>query len=129
MGAASLIELFDEKYYSQLPGGILESFGRLFKNDLQVFVYPLRPHHTDPMTTLETLEVAPELRKLHGYLTDRGSFKQLDNFTPEYLHIFSRDVLHRIASQDTEWEKMVPSAVAEMIKTRAFFGYVRARPE
>jgi len=129
MGAASLRKLFDEKYYSQLPGGILESFGRLFKNDLQVFVYPLRPHHTDPMTTLETLEVAPELRKLHGYLTDRGSFKQLDNFTPEYLHIFSRDVLHRIATQDTEWEKMVPSAVAEMIKTRAFFGYVRARPE
>jgi hypothetical protein len=81
------------------------------------------------MTTLETLEVAPELRKLHGYLTDRGSFKQLDNFTPEYLHIFSRDVLQRIARQDTEWEKMVPSAVAEMIKTRAFFGYVRARTE
>src|SRR6201997_918944 len=44
LGAASLIELFDEKYYTQLPGGILESFGRLFKNDLKVFVYPLRPH-------------------------------------------------------------------------------------
>lgn len=32
LGAPSLIELFEEKYYTQLPGGILESFGRLFKS-------------------------------------------------------------------------------------------------
>ena len=42
MGAASLIELFDEKYYANLEGGILEAFGRLFKNDLKIYVYPLR---------------------------------------------------------------------------------------
>ncbi len=33
LGATSLLELFDEKYYSELDGGILEAFGRLFKND------------------------------------------------------------------------------------------------
>ena len=31
MGAASLCELFDERYYCGLEGGILESFGRLFR--------------------------------------------------------------------------------------------------
>jgi hypothetical protein len=31
MGVPSLIDLFDEKNHAQLPGGILESFGRLFK--------------------------------------------------------------------------------------------------
>ena len=41
MGAASLVELFDEKYYTSLDGGILESFGRLFKNDLKLLIYPL----------------------------------------------------------------------------------------
>ncbi len=41
MGAGSLCELFDEKYYAQLDGGILESFGRLFKNDLKLYIYPL----------------------------------------------------------------------------------------
>jgi hypothetical protein len=127
MGAASLIELFDEKYYTQLPGGILESFGRLFKNDLKVFVYPLRAHETEQMTTVENLEVAPELRKLYGYLADRGSFVQLDNFRPEYLSIFSRDVLKRIAAHDETWESMVPKEVAEMIKKRGFFGYSKNR--
>jgi len=127
LGAASLIELFDEKYYTQLPGGILESFGRLFKNDLKVFVYPLRPHEQAQLTTVENLEVAPELRKLYGYLTDRGSFIQLDNFKPEYLTIFSRDVLKRIASHDETWEAMVPDQVAEIIKKRGFFGYSKHR--
>lgn len=127
MGAASLIELFDEKYYTALPGGILENFGRLFKNDLKVFVYPLREHQTDEMTTVENLQVAPELRKLHGYLTDRGSFIQLDNFNPDYLHIFSRDVLKRVAAQDESWEKMVPQQVADIIKKRGFFGYSKQR--
>ena len=129
MGAASLIELFDEKYYTALPGGILESFGRLFKNELKVFVYPLRPSESAPMTTVETLEVAPELRKLYGYLADRGSFMQLDNIKSEYLHIFSRDVLKRIAAHDASWEQMVPAEVAEMIKKRGFFGYARGKVE
>jgi len=129
MGAASLIELFDEKYYTALPGGILESFGRLFKNELKVFVYPLRPSESAPMTTVETLEVAPELRKLYGYLADRGSFMQLDNIKSEYLHIFSRDVLKRIAAHDASWEQMVPAEVAEMIKKRGFFGYAKGKGE
>jgi hypothetical protein len=128
MGAASLIELFDEKYYTALPGGILESFGRLFKHELKVFVYPLR-QQTNELTTVENLQVAPELRKLYGYLADRGSFVQLDNFNPEYLHIFSRDLLKRIGANDDTWEQMVPPEVAEMIKKRSFFGYSKQRAD
>ena len=129
MGAASLIELFDEKYYTQLPGGILESFGRLFKNDLTVFVYPLRAKDNAELVTVENLQVAEELRKLYGYLADRGSFMQLDNFKPEFLHIFSRDVLKRIAAGDAAWEQMVPPEVAELIKKRGFIGYSKTRTD
>jgi hypothetical protein len=38
----SVYELFAEKHYADLPGGILENFGRLFKNDLKIYVYPLQ---------------------------------------------------------------------------------------
>src|SRR3712207_3845223 len=41
MGVPSLIGLFDEASHAHLPGGILESFGRLFKNDLVLYVYPM----------------------------------------------------------------------------------------
>jgi hypothetical protein len=128
MGVPSLIELFDEKYYTQLPGGILESFGRLFKNDLRLYVYPLLNPETGQLTTVENHQVAPELRKLYGYLADRGSFVMLDNYKPEYLNIFSRDVLKRIGAGDTTWEQMVPEAVANVIHKRGFFGYKAPRP-
>src|SRR6266851_2104152 len=42
MGVANLLDLFNAKYYTELEGGILESFGRLFTKDLRLYVYPLR---------------------------------------------------------------------------------------
>lgn len=122
MGVPSLVELFEEKYYTQLPGGILESFGRLFKNDLKLYVYPLKDQKTGVLTTVDNLEVAPDLRKLYGYLADRGSFVALDNFNPDYLSIFSRDVLKKIAGGDDTWKDSVPAGVSDMIIKRRFFG-------
>jgi hypothetical protein len=125
MGAASLRELFDEKYYTQLEGGILESFGRLFKNDLKLYIYPHLDPATGDLTAVQNLEVAPKLRKLYGYLVDRGCIEQLNNFNEDYLKIWSRDVLKKIQDGDSSWEAMVPSRVAEVIKRRGFFGYRR----
>ncbi len=127
LGVPTLIEIFQEKYYTQLPGGILESFGRLFKNDLKLFVYPLQEQVNGYLATVDTVQVGGELQKLFEYLRDRGSFVGLDNFSPECLPIFSRDVLKRIAAQDETWEQMVPSAVADLIKQRGYFGYGQAR--
>lgn len=127
MGVPSLLDLFDDSYYAKLPGGILESFGRLFKNNLRLYVYPLRPNEEDELQTVENLDVGPELQPLYDYLAGRGSFVPLDNYTPEYLPIFSRDVLQRIAAQDSSWEKMVPEQTVDLIKQRRFFGYGRGR--
>ncbi|MFD2257160.1 TonB-dependent receptor [Luteolibacter algae] len=123
MGVPSLIELFEEKYYTSLPGGILESFGRLFKHNLKLFVYPLREAKTGNTITKDSMQVAPELSKLYGYLADRGSFVDLDNHNPDVLSIFSRDVLNKIGEGDNSWESMVPKEVADLIKKRCFFGY------
>ena len=74
----------------------------------------------------ERHQVGSELQPLYDYLAGRGSFVHLDNYRPEYLSIFSRDVLRRIAAGDDSWEDMVPPAVAELIKRRGFFGYAKA---
>jgi hypothetical protein len=123
LGAGSLRELFDESCYVDLEGGILESFGRLFKNDLKLYVYPLLDPPTGSLTTVETLEVAAHLRKLYGYLADRGRIVPLDNHCRDYLPIFSRDVLARIKGGDATWETMVPPGVARVIKEKRFFDY------
>ena len=123
MGVPSLIDLFDESSHADLPGGILESFGRLFKNDLRLFVYPML--RDDEVTTVDNVVVADYLQPLYDYLAGRGSFVHLDSYKPDYLPILSRDVLQRIPTEDTTWESMVPPEVSELIKKRGFFGYHR----
>src|SRR5450432_2880843 len=123
MGAGSLLELFDEKYYAHLDGGILESFGRLFKNDLRVYVYPLLDPDSNELVTVENLNVAADLRKLFGHLVDRGCIEQLENYDRSLLHIFSREALRRIKAGDPSWQDMVPTEIAEVIRRRGLFGY------
>jgi hypothetical protein len=72
---------------------------------------------------VENLNVADELKKLFGYLIDRGCVEQLNNYNEECLSVFSRDVLGMIAVGDSLWETMVPAEVAEVIKSQGYFGY------
>lgn len=123
MGAGSLQQLFDEKYYTKLDGGILESFGRLFKNDLRIFCYPLLNTASNELTTCDNLDIKPDLRKLYDYLKDRGVISHLDNYNPDCLHVFSREILKKIRVNDDSWEQMVPQTVANVIKENKYFDY------
>ena len=123
MGIPSLRELFNEKYSENLEGGILESFGRLFKNDLKLYIYPLKDPDTGNLITVERLKVAPHLRNLYHHLLENGFIQSIDFYNKDYLHIFSRDVLVKIREKDPTWETMVPPQVACLIKERKFFSY------
>src|SRR5262249_39301736 len=57
MGINNLIEIFNEKYYENLEGGILESFGRLFRNAVKLYIYPMRQEAYDKYLT--TGQTAP----------------------------------------------------------------------
>jgi hypothetical protein len=127
MGVASLQDIFKEEYYSKLEGGILEAFGRLFTKDLRIYVYPLRDPATGQLSTVDNTQMPENLNNLYHHLVDRGRIKQLDNFDESVLHIFSRDVLKRIASNDSSWETMVPREIANLIKERRYFGYREAQ--
>jgi len=123
MGATNLRDIFDEATYAALDGGILESFGRLFKNNLKLFVYPFMEPRTKRLLTVDTLDVPPALRQLYGYLIERECIVQLNDVNHAYLDIHSHDVLRKIGRDSNEWEAMVPPEVAAAIKTRGLFGY------
>ena len=123
MGVSSLQDLFQEKYYEGLEGGILEAFGRLFTKDLRIYVYPLQDPATGHLTTVQNLQMPGALQSLYCHLVERGRIKQLDNFDESVLSIFSRDVLRRIKDGDASWETMVPPEIAAVIRQRHYFGY------
>jgi hypothetical protein len=123
MGIPTLREILDEQYYVQLEGGILESFGRLFKNDLKLYVYPLRDAATGSVITAGNLRVASHLRHLYAYLVENHFIQGLRDIDERCLPIFSRQVLAKIQSDDASWEEMVPPQVAQLIKDRKLFNY------
>ncbi len=123
MGVPSLMEIFDEKYYLHLEGGILEALGRMFKSGLKLYVYPAIDEKTGELVTATQLEVAPNLRSLFRYLIDNEFIQEITEYNPEYLRIHPPDVLVKLQSGDPAWERMVPPEVAKIIKSRQFFGY------
>jgi hypothetical protein len=122
LGVPTLKEIFDEKYYADLDGGILESFGRLFKNDLKLYVYPLRDPASGALITGDNLVVPAHLRHLLAYLVENRFIEPVRPSNPDFLRIFSREVLALLRTGDPRWETMVPPAVAETIKRRKLLG-------
>jgi hypothetical protein len=126
MGVPTLRELFEEKYYTDLEGGILESFGRLFKNALKLYIYPLKDQATGAIITAGNLRVAPNLRHLYTYLMENLYIQAVQDCDETCLPIFSRDVLAKIRAGDPSWQPAVPSQVAALIKERQMFGWKNA---
>ncbi|GAB5562032.1 MAG: hypothetical protein SynsKO_36790 [Synoicihabitans sp.] len=147
MGINNLLEVFNEKYYESLPGGILEAFGRLFRNAVKLYIYPMRrsayesyqagevqkelppgvgvthAFSKDVLVTARNLQVAPRLHNLYAHLMENHYLECITGFNSDILDIFSRDVLQRIKSDDPTWEEMVPQPVVDAIKRNGLFGY------
>jgi hypothetical protein len=141
LGINNLVEIFKEKYYENLEGGILESFGRLFRNAVKLYVYPMRKEAYDryvaasdnaftapaaasgDLISADTMRVVPHLQHLYAHLMENHYIENLTGFNPASLDIISRDVLGKIQANEPSWEEMVPPVVAGKIKQLSLFGY------
>ena len=123
MGVPTLREIFDEKYYADLEGGILESFGRMFKNDHKLYVYPQQEQKNGALITAGNMRVAPHLSHLFAYLHENRYIEALRDIDEKCLPILSRNALAKIKSGDASWEEMVPAEVSAIIKERRLLGY------
>lgn len=116
LGIPTLKEIFNEKYYSDLPGGILEAFGRLFKYELRLYVAPCLNEKTNELTTTEDFTPEDHLKHLYRYLYDNQFITSLNTVNKDYLCIHSHEVLKEIQSGKSGWEEKVPEKVKEVIK-------------
>ncbi|UJH67169.1 TonB-dependent receptor [Allomuricauda sp. SCSIO 65647] len=121
MGVNNLIDVFDEKYYRHLSGGILEAFGKLFFKDLKVYLYPMKDPETGQIMTSNNLRVHPRMKELYKFFKYNGKVMDIIDYDPDIMHIFSRDVLKKITNDEEGWEKMLPEGIAEVIKEKNLF--------
>ncbi len=122
MGLPTLREVFDEKYYTGLAGGILESFGRLFKYDLRLYVSPCLDNDCSTQIDVDSYRPPAHLKHLYAYLYDNGYIKGLNGIRPELLSIFSHEILNKIRAGQDDWVDSVPPVVVQMIRDKHLFG-------
>ncbi len=127
MGVNNLVDIFDEKYYRHLSGGILEAFGKLFFKDLKVYLYPLKDPETGEIITSENLKVHPRMKELYKFFKYNGKVVDIENYNPDILDIFSREVLQMIVDGKSGWEHMLPERTTQMIKEHNLFGYKKKK--
>ena len=122
MGINNLIEIFNPKYYTQLSGGILEAFGKLFFKNVKVFAYPMLDENGQIVNS-DNLKVHPRMKELYKFFKYNGKVEDVVDYDINHLKIFSREVLKLINSGDPKWEDMLPNGVSKLIKEQKLFGY------
>ena len=123
IGLVRLRNILDEKFYTDLPGGLMESLGQLFKNGAKLYVYPSLDKKTGQLTTVENLEVAPNLRHLYAHLVENNFIESISHYDASALKIYSGEVLAKIQSADENLAKLIPPQIFEVIKARKLFGW------
>lgn len=126
MGVSNLIEVFDQKYYRSLGGGILEASGKLFSKDMKVYLYPMLLDETNEVINSEKLDryLDPNILKLYQFFREAGRIVDIKNYNEDYLKIFSKKVLKMIENDEEGWEDLLPEGVPEIIKEQCLFSCV-----
>ena len=122
LGLPTLAQIMDDRYYEDLEGGVLESFGRLFRSNVKLYVYPQRDEQSGMTLTLDDLEAPGPLRHLRDFLTETGRLQPIHNFNAGCLGVRADVVRAQIEAGDCAWESAVPAAVARTIKRDRLFG-------
>lgn len=121
MGVNNLVDIFDEKYYRHLSGGILEAFGKLFFKDLRVYLYPME-NEDGTLTTSDNLKVHPRMKELYKFFKYNGKVVDITDYDPSTLSIFSRKVLSMINKGEDGWQALLPKGVSKLIMEKSLFG-------
>ena len=121
MGVDNLIKVFEDKYYSNLSGGILEAFGKLFKHNIEIYLYPLIKG--EKLINSSNLQVEDNMKNLYKYFKDNKKIRDIENFNKSLLNIYSWEVLDEIKNNSPGWEEKLPEAISKLIKEKKLFGY------
>lgn len=132
IGIPTFLNVINEKYYSDLKGGILEAFGKLFIDIVKVYIYPTIPavsidtrEAVGDLLTSKDILLSKEQEDLYHYLVKNRKIIDITHVKREWLYINSANLLRMIREGEPGWEEMVPKYVEKQIKEKGLFGYKR----
>lgn len=111
LGLPLFQELFNEKWCTDLDGGLLEAFGRLFKHQVRMYVYPMGDPLTGSVLGVDDARITPEQKHLLRYLVQAQCVRGLEEPKHDFLFHTSAEVRNMVHSHDSRWESLVPDIV------------------
>ncbi len=123
MGFPTFQKIFDKSYYKSLKGGILEAFGKLFPDNMKMYIYPEQDPDNKELKTIKKIELAADLNHIYQYLVENRMILDIKKVNVSKMNISSSKVIELIKRGDTEWETMVSKYVSTQIKEKELFGY------
>jgi len=121
IGATHLEKLFDEKFYFDLPGGILEGMGKLVDAKTHLYIYP---HKTELMCLqVRSFRPKPAIKHIYSHLLENQLIQDIAGCDEIQEFVHSDDILSLVKKKDNRWKKLVPESVQsiwiEQVKTEA----------
>lgn len=120
LGANNLENIFDSKYYENLGGGAFEGLGKLFKNNIQLYLYPMLNKENVVVTSKNIQLNDTDLQPIIEYFVNKNQIFDIADYDPKDLHIHAREVIQKI-HQNENWEQDLPEEIAKLIKEKNLF--------
>ena len=111
-----LNELFKAKWSKDLEGGMLESFGRLFKNKVNLYVYPWHNLNNGELVTADNFRAPKSWNLFYRHLQDNQRIRSVGTGDPSLLAKTSRSVLNQILENDEKWRDWVPEPALKIVE-------------
>lgn len=122
LGLPLFEELFKPCWYDDLAGGVVESFGRLFRNQVRLYVYPGWDAAKGRVLTAREARVEPPMQHLLNYFLETKSVRAIENGREELLYDTGAEVRQMIRDGNLRWRDLVPLEVLESGKWASLAG-------
>ena len=114
-----LNELFKPKWSENLAGGLLESFGRLFKDKVTLHVFPWKNRRTGELVTAENFRPPADCEHLYRHFISNQRIVPIPAEDTELLEHTGRSVCRMIVAGDDRWHDLVPEVAWTMAERHA----------
>ncbi len=122
-GVRELLDTINNTFYQNQSGALLAAFGQLFTRNVKFYIYPALQEGSGEVINCKNLPVPEGIKFLYKHLLDSQQIIDIEQFDPDVLHIFSKQVLEMIRNNEQGWDRLVPKKVAALIKEKCLFGF------
>jgi hypothetical protein len=114
IGATHLEKLFDESFYFDLKGGLLEGMSKLLGRFSRLYIYP---HKTAEICLLtKSFFPKPEVKNIFKHFIENNMIQDIAGCDDIKVFIHSDDVNKLIKKKDKSWKKLVPEAIHKILE-------------